>query len=292
MRIGVTANPRKPVAVDLAQRVVGQLAPRAEVAVSDELPSVGPAFPHVPLEEMRVDLLVAIGGDGTFLYGLARTEVPLLPVNAGTEGILSELSADRPREIDAAVERLVAGFYHIEDRMKLAAEIDHTPLPDATNDVVLHAAPVGRMARFEVEVDGEPAGRIRSDGMIVSSPTGSTAYSLSAFGPIVDPGLDALILTAIAPFRAEARALVLEPLRTICLRATEPDGGAVVLVDGGPERPFPPGATLTIYRSPRRARIVRFGASFFSRLRGKGILPWAEARGSGGSARAGVPPPA
>ncbi|EQD37227.1 NAD(+)/NADH kinase, partial [mine drainage metagenome] len=188
--------------------------PRADVVVSDELREVGAGYPHVPLEGMRADLLVAIGGDGTFLYSLARTEIPLLPVNAGTEGILAELAAHRPREVDAAIERLVNGFYHVEDRMKLAAEIDHTPLPDATNDVVLHAAPVGRMARFEVVVDGEAAGRVRADGVIVSSPTGSTAYSLSSFGPIVDPGLDALVLTAIAPFRAEARALVLEPLRT------------------------------------------------------------------------------
>ncbi|EQD58041.1 ATP-NAD/AcoX kinase, partial [mine drainage metagenome] len=142
----------------------------------------------------------------------------------------------------------------------------------------------------EVVVDGEAAGRVRADGVIVSSPTGSTAYSLSSFGPIVDPGLDALVLTAIAPFRAEARALVLEPLRTICLRAVDRDTGSVVLVDGAAEQPMPAGATLAIYRSPRRARIVRFGASFFYRLRGKGILPWAEAGPTGGAARAGVPP--
>ncbi len=292
MRIGITANPHKAVAVDLARRVVGRLAPRAELVVSDELGGVGGAAPHVPLDAMRADLLVAIGGDGTFLYALARTEIPLLPVNAGTEGILAELAAGRPREVDAAMDRLVDGFYHVEDRMKLAAEIDHTPLPDATNDVVLHAAPVGRMARFDVSVDGESAGRLRADGVIVSSPTGSTAYSLSAFGPILDPGLDALVLTSIAPFRAEARALVLEPLRTVCLRALDRDQGSVVLVDGSGERPMPPGATLTVYRSPRRARIVRFGASFFSRLRGKGILPWAEGGASGGGEGAGVPPPA
>jgi NAD+ kinase len=241
---------------------------------------------------MRAEVLVAIGGDGTFLYTLRRSQVPLLPINAGTVGVLAELGAPRPKEVEAAVERLLAGFYHVEERMKLASEIDHTPLPDATNDVVLHAARVGRMARFEVSVDGEPAGLIRADGVIVASPTGSTAYSLSSFGPIVDPGLDALVLTSIAPFRAEARALVLEPLRTVRLRPVGPEYGSVVLVDGQAETPMPPGATLTVYRSPRRARIVRFGASFLSRLRGKGILPWTEEATEVARTDADVPPPA
>ncbi len=292
MKLGVTANPRKPEALDLARRLVAQVGNRAEVVVSAEAKDVGPGLPHLSLEEMRPDVLVAVGGDGTFLYTLGRSQVPLLPINAGTVGVLAEVAAHRPKEFEAAIERLLAGFYHVEERMKLAAEIDHTPLPDATNDVVLHAAQVGRMAHFELSVDGEPAGRIRADGVIVASATGSTAYSLSSFGPIVDPGLDALVLTSIAPFRAEARAIVLEPLRTVRLRALDVDRGSVVIVDGQGEVPMPPGGALTIYRSPRRARIVRFGASFFYRLRGKGILPWTEEATGGPTDDADLPPPA
>ncbi len=288
----MAANPRKPVALDLAGRIVAQVGARADLVISDEVPSVGPDLPHAPVESMRPDVLVAVGGDGTFLYTLGRSQVPLLPINAGTVGVLAELGAHRPREVEAAVERLLGGFYHVEDRMKLAAEVDHHPLADATNDVVLHAAHVGRMARFSVDVDGEPAGRIRADGVIVATPTGSTAYSLSSFGPIVDPALDALVLTSIAPFRAEARALVLESLRTIRLRALEPDRGSVTIVDGQSETPLPAGGTLTIYRSPRRARIVRFGASFLYRLRGKGILPWTEEATEEPARDADVPPPA
>jgi NAD+ kinase len=241
---------------------------------------------------MRPDVLVAIGGDGTFLYTLGRNAAPLLPINAGTVGVLAEVAAHRPKEFEGAIERLLSGFYHVEERMKLAAEIDHVALPDATNDVVLHSSRVGRMTRFEVSVDGEPAGWLRADGIIVATPTGSTAYSLSSLGPIVDPGLDALLLTSIAPFRAEARAIVIEPLRPIQLRAVDPKREAVVIVDGQAEVPVPAGAALTIYRSPRRARIVRFGSSFLHRLRGKGILPWNEEAAEGVRGDAHLPPAA
>lgn len=290
MKLGLTANPRKPVAIELARRAVAQLEGRADIEVSDEAPSVGPSLPHVPLERMRPDVLIAIGGDGTFLYTLGRTAAPLLPINAGTVGVLAEVAAHRPKEVEATLERLLAGFYHIESRMKLAAEIDHAPLPDATNDVVLHSSRVGRMARFEVEVDGEVAGGLRSDGIIVASPTGSTAYSLSSLGPIVDPGLDALVLTSIAPFRAEARAIVIEPLRTIRLRIVDANREAVVIVDGQAEVPVPSGAALTIYRSPRRTRFVRFGSTFLNRLKGKSILPWTEGATEGTGPRADLPP--
>ena len=292
MKLGVTANPRKPPALEIARRVIERIGDRAEVVVSDEAPSVGPTLPHQPLDQMRPDVLIAIGGDGTFLYTLGRNPTPLLPLNAGTVGVLAEVAAHRPKEFDGAIERLLSGFYHLEERMKLAAEIDHAPLPDATNDVVLHTARVGRMARFEVSVDGEVAGWLRSDGIIVASPTGSTAYSLSSLGPIVDPGLDALVLTSIAPFRAEARAIVIEPLRTIRLRVAEPHRDAVVIVDGQSDVPVPAGASLTIYRSPRRARIVRFGSSFLYRLQGKSILPWTEEAAGGPGGHADLPPPA
>jgi NAD+ kinase len=290
LKLGLMANPRKPNALKFARLAVDQIGSRAELVVSDEAPQVGPALPHLPLDDMRPDVLVAIGGDGTFLYALGRNPAPLLPINAGTVGVLAEVNAHRPNEFEEALERLLSGLYHLEERMKLAAEIDHAPLPDATNDVVLHSARVGRMARFQVAVDGEIAGGLRADGIIVATPTGSTAYSLSSLGPIVDPGLDALVLTSIAPFRAEARAIVIEPLRTVRLKVMDPNRDAVAIVDGQREVPVPPGAALTIYRSPRRARIVRFGSSFLDRLKGKSILPWTEEATGGTAQDADLPP--
>ena len=290
MKIGLTANPRKPAAMELAREAVGLIGDRAELVLSDETAAVAPSVAHAPLDEIDPEVLIAIGGDGTFLYALRRSDAPLLPINAGTVGVLAEVEARRPKEFEGAVERLLKGFYYLEERMKLAAVVGSLPVPDATNDFVVHSAQVGKMLLFEIAFDGQVVGQVRADGLIVASPTGSTAYSLSSLGPVVDPGLDALVLTSIAPFRVEARALVIEPLRTVRLRPLETARGAVVIADGQDEYPLPPGEAVTVYRSPRRATLVRFGSRFFQRLQGKRILPWTEEEPEGGSAGADLPP--
>lgn len=290
MKIGLTANPNKPAALELARRAVGLIGDRAEVVVSDDSAGIAPELLHRPLEDLEPDVLIAIGGDGTFLYALRRSDAPLLPINAGTVGVLAEVEANRPNEFEGAIERLLKGFYFLEERMKLAAIVGTTPVPDATNDFVVHSSQVGKMGLFEIAFDGHVAGQIRADGLILASPTGSTAYSLSSLGPIVDPGLDAIVLTSIAPFRVEARALVIEPLRTVRLRPIESGRGALVIADGQDEYPLAPDSAVTVYRSPRRATLVRFGSRFYQRLRGKRILPWTEdGSGAGGSAT-DVPP--
>ena len=290
MKIGLTANPRKPVAMSLARRAVELIDGRAEVVVADESAGIAPDVPHKPIEDLDPDVLIAIGGDGTFLYTLRRSDAPLLPINAGTVGVLAEVEASRPNEFEGAIERLLKGFYFLEERMKLAALVGNTPVPDATNDFVLHSAQVGKMGLFEIAFDGHVAGHIRADGLILASPTGSTAYSLRSLGPIVDPGLDAIVLTSIAPFRVEARAIVIEPLRTVRLRPVVPGRGALVIADGQDEYPLPLDSALMVYRSPRRATLVRFGTRFFQRLRGKRILPWTENGSEGGTSVAGLPP--
>ena len=290
MKIGLTANPRKPAAMELARQAVGIIGDRAEVVLSDETAAVAPSLAHAPLEEIDPEVLIAIGGDGTFLYALRRSDAPLLPINAGTVGVLAEVEARRPKEFEGAVERLLKGFYYLEERMKLAAVVGSLPVPDATNDFVVHSSQVGKMGLFEIAFDGHVVGRVRADGLIVASPTGSTAYSLSSLGPIVDPGLDALVLTSIAPFRVEARALVIEPLRTVRLRPIEAGRGAVVIADGQDEYPLAADAAVTVYRSPRRATLVRFGSRFFQRLQGKRILPWTEEESQGGAAGADLSP--
>ncbi len=293
MKIGLTANPTKPAAIELAERAVRAIGDRAEVLLSDDVRSVAPGLPHAPLASLRPDVLVAIGGDGTFLYAMRRCDAPLLPINAGTVGILAEVEAHHPAEFEAALERLLQGRYFLEERMKLGAQVGATPLPDAVNEFVLHSAQIGKMGLFELAFDDHVVGRVQADGIIVASPTGSTGYSLSSLGPIVDPGLDALVVTTIAPFRVEARALVVDPLRTIRLRSVDPGRPSLVIADGQEEYPLAhPGSFVTVYRSPRRATLVRFGSSFFQRLRGKRILPWTDEVPSEERARADLSPPA
>jgi NAD+ kinase len=289
MKLAVHANPHKPTAVELARRTLERVGDRAEVVLTDEAAAVDPARPHVAWEKLDAEVLVAIGGDGTFLHALRRTPVPLLPFNAGTLGVLAEVDARIAPAREAAVDRLLEGRYFLEERTKLGAEIAASPLPDATNEYLVHATQVGKMGAFEIAFDGRPAGTIRADGLIVATPTGSTAYALSSLGPIVEPDVDALVLTAIAPFRVEARAVVLGGLRTVRIRSLRPGGSCVVLPDGDGEHPLGPQQAVTVYRSPNRASLVRFGASFFDRLRGKRILPWIEGDRDG-EAGAVLPP--
>lgn len=290
MRVALTANPKKPVAIAMAHRAVDAIAGRAEVVLSDQASAVAPALPHAPLEELEADVLVAIGGDGTFLYALRRSSIPLLPVNAGTVGVLAEVEGKVPNGIERALARMLDGAYYLEDRMKLAADIGPLSLPDATNEYLIHSGRVGKMGFFEIVLDGHPVGRIRADGLIVATPTGSTAYALSSLGPVVDPSVEGIVLTAIAPFRVEARALVIDPLRRIGIRPLGASESSVVLPDGQEELPVGSGRTVTIYRSPRQATFVRFGAPFFESLRGKRILPWTEVRGEEGGTDADLPP--
>ncbi len=282
MRIGLHANPRRPRALELARAALARLEGRAELVLSSETAEAlgGPGREGPPLEEMRADVLIAVGGDGTFLNCVQRSTIPLLPVNGGTVGFLAEVEGDRPEEFSAALDRVVSGQYNLEERMQIAAQIDGVFLADAINEVVVHSNQVAKMRFFEVAVDGARLGRVRADGLMVATPTGSTSYSMSAGGPIVDPTVEAMIVTGLAPFPAVARAVVLDPLRTIAIRLL-PGRDGVVVVDGGVEAPLPAGGEVLCYRSARKALFVRIARQYFRKLRGKNILPWLESDGEG-----------
>lgn len=294
MRIAVSANAEKSNAVDLARRAVELIGDQAEVVLAREaqLP-IDARLPRIPLAELAADAIIAIGGDGTYLSTLQRTNVPLLAVNAGTVGVLAEVDGRNAAEFGAAIGRVLRGYYFLEERMKLAVQAAGTAMPDATNEVVIHSGRPAKMGRFDIILDGRRIGRLQADGVIIATPTGSTGYSLSALGPIVETGVEGIVIVAIAPFRAVARAMVVEPLHTITIRPEGADLHSLAVIDGQVEAQVPSGGSVLAYRSPRRARFIRFGATHLSRLRGKGILPWAEATDDGGgSVDADVPPPA
>jgi NAD+ kinase len=288
VKLGLTANPTKPAAVELARRALELVGDRAEVVVADGASAAAPGRPHAPLESIGADVLVAIGGDGTFLAALRRTSIPLLPLSVGTVGVLAEVDGRRDAAVREALDRLLAGRYHLEEAMKLGAELDGTAFPDATNEYVVHSDRVGKMGRFELAINGVVGGTVQADGLIVATPTGSTAYALSSLGPVVDPAVEGIVVTAIAPFRVEARAFVLDPLATVSVRPVGRQG-SIAIGDGEGEVKVPPGSTVTVHRSPRSASFVRFGVPFFERLRGKRILPWNDEAGAGGGADAVLP---
>jgi NAD+ kinase len=290
----VHANPNKAKALDLARHLVTFVGDRAEVVVSTEVADHAPELtPRAePLARLRADVLVALGGDGTFLYALQRSAAPLLPVNAGTVGFLAEVDGDDPVAFDGAVERLLRGAYFLEERMRIATQVGATHLADATNEVVVHTAQVAKMRLFEIAIDRKAVGRLRADGIIVATPTGSTSYAMSANGPVIEPTLEAMVITALAPFQTTPRAVLVEPAHTVGIRLVAPEKDAVVVVDGQSETRLPGGSEVTCYRSPRKAVFVRFASRYFPRLYGRRILPWgANGEDGGDREESDVPAP-
>jgi NAD+ kinase len=295
VKIAILANPGKTKAIELAELAIAGLRDRADLVITPETArKIQTDLPTEPLESLSAAILLAFGGDGTFLMALQRCSVPLLPVNAGTVGFLAEIDGGDRAGLERALDLLVARRYFLEDRMRIASEADGVALPDAINEVVLHTNQVAKMRHFEIAVNNVVMGRLRADGMIVATPTGSTAYSMSTAGPVMDPGMEAMIVTGVSPFRAFPRSVILDPLRSLRLRLLNEDKGAIAVVDGQTEVAVKPGGSLLCYRSPRKASFIRFGPRYFHPLQGKPVLPWFEI--DDGSAwedhESGVPPSA
>jgi NAD+ kinase len=235
-----------------------------------------------------VDAVLTLGGDGTLLRGtrwLGGREAPVLGVNLGHLGFLTSCSADHLEEGLAA---LATGQYTLEARMMLEARLvpvdgstDTPPygVPSlgstrwfALNDVVLHKGGFARVVRLHVSVDGEEIATYAADGIVIATPTGSTAYSLSAGGPVVVPTVESILLTAISAHTLAIRPLVLPPTAEVRVRAEDGPEELLVTVDGQVGTTFRAGATLLLRRA-RPVRIVRLeGDTFFARLRRK--LGW------------------
>jgi len=226
----------------------------------------------------QIHVALSLGGDGTLLRTarfLDGAAVPILGVNLGRLGFLTSCSA---QELKPALEAVLAGDYDVDERMALRGEAMHsdgTPTEEwqALNDIVMHKGGFARMLSVRVAVDGETLGDYNSDGIVVASPTGSTAYSLSAGGPLVTPSLDSIILTPISAHALAIRPIVLPPNVTVTLQSLDGPDEVLITVDGQAGTRLASGDTLTVHRAPRPVRIVRFpGNSFFDRLRVK--LGW------------------
>jgi NAD+ kinase len=231
----------------------------------------------------RARLVVAIGGDGTMLRAtrlIAGHDVPLLGVNRGRLGFLTDVGAADMLE---RVDEVLAGRYVTEARMMLRAELARTedsPLTGtALNDVVVQKFEIGRMIEFETWVDGVYLNTHRADGLIVATPTGSTAYALSCGGPILAPELDALALVPVCPHTLSDRPLVIRAGRQVELRLLERAATrAQVTVDGVLLGEFLPGDRLAVSAAPLRVTLLHpSGHDFYHVLRSK--LHWGSERG-------------
>jgi NAD+ kinase len=226
----------------------------------------------------QVDALFTLGGDGTLLRGarfLNGRTVPILGINLGRLGFLTACSGE---EFETGVRRFAAGDFVSEPRMALeSCALDRDGGERcgwlSLNDVVLHKGGFARVVKFTVFVDDEAIGSYSADGLVVSTPTGSTGYSLSAGGPIVVPTVESIVLTPVSPHTLAMRPLVLPPQVEVKVRADDGPEELLVTIDGQVGTTFTGGETLVVRRARNAVQIVRFpGTTFFTRLRRK--LGW------------------
>jgi NAD+ kinase len=282
-RVGLVGRRRDEHLDEILARVEAFARERDLTLVPEERLRVGPLDALDPLgERPDIDLLLTLGGDGTLLRGVRKVAghaIPVLGVNLGRLGFLT---AVRPPDLETALDQALAGKAFLDSRFTLAGRIidaDGTVGPRlwALNDLVLHKGGVARVVRLDLQVGRnghEEIGSFSGDGVIVSTPTGSTAYSLSAGGPIIAPSMDCIVVTPISPHTMAMRPLVLPDHVQLTIRALDRYEEMVVTADGQEAFPLAPDAQVQIEKGPERVSLVRFeGQTFFGTLRR--ALNWA-----------------
>ena len=224
-----------------------------------------------------VDAMLTLGGDGTLLRAARLLEdhpVPILGINLGRLGFLTCCPVDA---MEDALGRLASGAYAVEPRMTLEARVQEDGSTKTTwralNDVVLHKGGFARVVTMWVQANGETVAHYSADGIVFATPTGSTAYNLSAGGPIVFPTLETILVTPVSAHTLALRPLVLPPTAEVTVRVEDGPDELLVTVDGQVGATFSRGETLAIRRSAHSVPIVRFPeTSFFATMREK--LQW------------------
>jgi NAD+ kinase len=218
-------------------------------------------------EPERAQLAVAVGGDGTILRTLARllgTGVPVIGINYGRVGFLASIV---PERLEDDLPRVFAGEYRTIEQPTLDAQLDGETFV-AVNDVVATSSTLGRMIELGWSIAGEDLGVVSCDGMICSTPSGSTAYNLSNGGPVLVRGLDAMAITFIAPHSLEARPLVVSRGAELTVQNVTADVGAAVLIDGHPAGDLAPDRSLSIRLGDQRSLLATLPeTTFFGRYR-------------------------
>lgn len=282
-KVGIACKPIKDIVCSVVPPLLAWLREhKIEIMVDVETSScIDAGVDGLPREALadKIDLLLVLGGDGTLLSAaraLRGHSIPVLGVNLGALGFLTSVTLD---ELYPVLDRVIAGDYRTSDRMTLQATISHDGQlagPHlALNDAVVNKSAMARMLDFDVYVDQSHVGRYRADGLIVSTPTGSTAYSLAAGGPIVHPDLDVLIVTPICPHMLTNRPLVIPGTSQVNVDFSAADEPVYLTLDGQTGAQIGLNHRVTVTRSESKVRLVRpTGKTYFEILRSK--LRWGE----------------
>jgi NAD+ kinase len=267
--VGLVARYDKKSALKLTEDLANYLKNRGlKVYVEDTLTDkVTTKEEFIPLSKMKADFIITIGGDGTILrtcLNVPKPEPPILTINMGVRGFLTEIE---PKNAYEAVERILKGEYKIEKCAKLAVTIGKEPMPDALNDVVISTCEPSKILYTQICKDEKPILKCQADGLIVATQTGSTGYSLSAGGPVLDQEVDAFVLTPICSLTV-FHSLVFPADSTVSFNVERPRE-MLVLIDGNYRRLVSADEMLKVTRSKNVTSFIRFETDFYDRLKNR-----------------------
>ncbi len=297
-RILLVVHARRDDTVHAAERIITAVraAGATPVVSAEDRPELAERLSLEGVETLGVDvdiadveLAIVLGGDGTILRAAETVRggrAPILGINMGHVGFLAEIERD---DMDDAVRRVIARDYTVEERLALAVRVldaDDTVIFEtwALNEATVEKASRERMLEVVMEVDGRPLSSFGCDGVVVASPTGSTAYNFSAGGPVIWPTVEAIAVVPLSAHALFARPLVVSPDATVAVEVLERTSGSGILwCDGRRSHELPPGARVVVRRSSRPVRLARLHpAAFTDRLVRKFRLPVAGWRGATG----------
>jgi len=220
----------------------------------------------VPLDELNGDIIISLGGDGTLLYILSKINKPVFGINCGGVGFLTEM--EHNEDIFTAIKNLEKGEFTRQKLQRIDTYINDNHVGTALNEVVLHSSRVAKIQGFEISIDGSLADSFRGDGLIISTPTGSTSYAMSLGAPILYPTMESHIIVPIAAYRIGARPLVIPSKYEITAKLTgNPE--AVMVIDGQDEIMITIDDIIRFKKSGNPVELVRFSDNFFKRIRTK-----------------------
>lgn len=281
--VAIMSKPLQPALERVAPEVIEWLKRHGyDVLIDKETATYLSGFPALPRDQLadkKPEFVLVLGGDGTMLSAaraLAEAKIPVLGVNLGTLGFLTEVSLS---ELYPTLEALAKGCCAIEVRSMLHCHLmrggERIAHFDALNDAVIHKSAMARILDFEIQVDDRFVASYRADGLIVATPTGSTAYSLAAGGPVVSPEVNAFIITPISPHMLTHRPVVVKDSRVVKVIVLGTPEEAFLTVDGQVGIPVVEGDHITCKKSVREVRLLRQSdRTFFDVLRMK--LKWSE----------------
>lgn len=271
MRIGVVARLDMEDAIQLTGKITDFLLKKGietliDTSVAEKLDKYREL--SCSLDEMDADMIIAVGGDGTILRTqsfISHKKIPLFGINMGTVGFLTEID---PENVFKAIEEVLLGNYFVEKRTQL--QIYHQKkLHSALNEVVLMTRKPAKMLHIEISVDDEVVEELRADGLIIATPSGSTAYSMSAGGPIVDPRVGAFIIVPICPFKLGSRPTVVPDNSEIKVKLLREGKKAIAVIDGQFEEEIDYMDQIIFRKSEDNACFVRLNKDFYRKVREK-----------------------